>query len=85
MGSEINVRIKLFSGIDKELKLEKFDPGEGVVMKVPSGKRLKWALKNLGIVDVSRNVYFRNGQRISAWAKLKDGDEVTCLRASGGG
>lgn len=85
MDSVINVRIKLFSGIDKELKLEKFDPGQGVLMKVPSGKRLKWALKNLGMADISRNVYFRNGRRISAWAKLKEGDEVTCLRASGGG
>lgn len=85
MGKEISVRIKFFSGIDKELKLDNYDPAEGMLMKVPSGKRLKWALKNAGMTSFSSCAYFRNGSRISTWTKLKDGDEVSCLKPSGGG
>ncbi len=85
MGNSITVRIKLFSGIDKNLKLQNYDPAEGVTMKIDSGKRLKWALKTLGLSNLSSYAYFRSGERISSWAKLKNGDEITCLRPSGGG
>lgn len=85
MAKEISVRIKFFSGIDKELKLANYDPAAGILMKIPSGKRLKWALKNAGMTSFSGNAFFRSGSRISTWTKLKDGDEVSCLKPSGGG
>jgi hypothetical protein len=85
MGKDISIRIKFFSGIDKELKLENYNPAEGIAMNVPSGKRLKWALKTVGMTSFSSNIYFRSGVRISTWSKLKDGDEITCLKAAGGG
>jgi hypothetical protein len=85
MAQEVTVRIKLFSGIDRELDLKNYDPASGVSLTLPSGTRLRRALKNIGVADLSRNIYFRNGKRISVWAKLGDGDEVSCLRASGGG
>jgi hypothetical protein len=85
MGKEISIRIKFFSGIDKELKLEQYDPSRGITMNIPAGKRLKWALKNAGMTSFSGNAFFRSGERISTWTKLKDGDEVSCLKPSGGG
>jgi hypothetical protein len=85
MGKEISIRIKFFSGIDKELKLEQYDPSRGITMKIPAGKRLKWALKNAGMTSFSGYAFFRSGERISTWTKLKDGDEVSCLKPSGGG
>ncbi len=85
MGKDIVVRLKFFSGIDKELRLENYNPAEGIIMNVPSGKRLKWALKAAGLTKYSSYIYFRSGGRISTWAKLKEGDEITCLRPAGGG
>jgi len=85
MAKEISVRIKFFSGIDKELKLSDYDPAVGILMKIPSGKRLKWALKHAGMTSFSGNAFFRSGSRIRTWTKLKDGDEVSCLKPSGGG
>ncbi len=85
MTREISIRIKFFSGIDKELNLKSYDPAEGIAMNIRPGRRLRWALKGLGVLDLSRNIYFRNGERISTWARLRDGDEVSCLRPSGGG
>jgi hypothetical protein len=85
MGNEIAIRIKFFSGIDRDLNLENYNPVEGLAMKVPSGKRLKWALRSAGVTAFSNYAYFRGGERISTWAKLKNGDEVTCLKPSGGG
>lgn len=85
MAREVSVRIKFFSGIDKELNLQNYDPASGVALTLPHGTRLRRALKSLGVADLSRNIYFSNGKRISVWARLGDGDEVSCLRASGGG
>jgi hypothetical protein len=85
MGNDISIRIKFFSGIDKELKLNNYDPAVGIAMKIPSGKRLKWALKNAGMIKFSSYAFFRSGERISLWSKMRDGDEVSCLRPSGGG
>jgi hypothetical protein len=85
MGKDISVRIKFFSGIDKELRLGNHNPAVGITLNVPSGKRLRWALKTVGMTSFSSNIYFRSGARISPWTKLKEGDEITCLRTAGGG
>lgn len=85
MEKKISIRMKFFSGIDKELKLQDYNPGEGVIMTFSPGKRLKYALKTAGIKKASPYFYFRDGQRITSWAKLRDGDEITCLKPSGGG
>ena len=85
MGKEITVCIKLFSGIDKELELVNYDPGQGRKLNIKKGARLKAALKMVGMRKFSMYIYFRNGERIGLWSKLKDEDEVSCLRPSGGG
>jgi len=86
MGKEIiKVRIKFFSGIDKELGLLNYNPAEGVEIKLPGRKRLRSVLVGFGLKKISRFAIFRNGERMSAWAKLNDNDEVSCLKVSGGG
>lgn len=85
MATTITVRIKFFSGIDKDLKFENYNPAEGMSLTIPSGKRLKFALKSAGLTHFSSYAYYRSGERISTWTKLKEGDEISCLRPAGGG
>jgi hypothetical protein len=85
LSSPITVTLKLFSGIDKQLTQGTYDPEKGIRLDLPKGTRLKKALKIIGLTDLSMNIYYKNGVRISTWNKLADGDEVSCLKASGGG
>lgn len=85
MDNKIAIRIKLFSGIDRELKLNNYDRIEGILMHIPSGKRLKWALKSIGMEKFSSYAYFRSGERIFPSSKMNDGDEISCLKPTGGG
>ncbi len=82
---KINITIKLFSGIEKETTLKNYDPGKGIILEFSSKVRLKKILKDLGLSNLSSNAYFRNGERIGLWSKLNDGDEISCLKPSGGG
>jgi predicted metalloprotease with PDZ domain len=85
MGREISINIKFFSGIDKELKLKDYNPSEGVNITVSGRKRLRGVLKSMGADASAGYACFREGERISRWAKLRDGDEITCLKPAGGG
>ena len=85
MKNEITVTLKFFSGMHRELSLKHYDPGKGITLTVKEGTRLKKALKDLGIRGLSSNAYFRSGERIGLWTKLRSGDEVSCLRPTGGG
>ena len=82
---EINVRIKLYSGLDKGLDLGGGDPGKGIEMILLDGTILKKALQSIGMKEFSSNAYFCNGKRIGLWKKLRQGNEVVCIRPSGGG
>ena len=85
MGDKIAIKIKFFSGIDKELKLGNYDRAEGLLMSMPSGKRLRWALDSIGMKKLSDYAFFRSGERIFPRTKMNDGDEISCLKPSGGG
>ncbi len=82
---QIHITIKFYSGIEKELKIDNYDMGEGVVFHVKPGIRLGKILKNAGLKKLSRFCYFTNGERISVWKKFHESTEVSCLRISGGG
>ncbi len=85
MAALITVTIKLYSGIDKELGLTDYDSGKGIVHQITDGKRLGALLKGLGLKKLSRFAFFRNGERIGTWTRLRNNDEVSCLKPSGGG
>lgn len=82
---KITVTIKLYSGIDREAGLAGYDPDAGLRMTLNSGTRLRSVLRDLGLRKLSSFVYFRTGERMGLWSALKDGDEISCLRPSGGG
>jgi hypothetical protein len=85
MKKDITVTLKLYSGLHRELSLEGYDPSRGIALTVADGTRLKSVLKGLHMQRPSSNAYFRNGDRIGLWTRLREGDEVSCLRPSGGG
>jgi hypothetical protein len=85
MRREITVTIRYYSGIARELGLEGYDSAKGIALSVRAGTRLRTVLRRAGLRKLSRYVFFRGGERISAWRALKDGDEVSCLKPSGGG
>jgi len=82
---QIFITIKFYSGIDKELKIEGYDMGKGVIYPVKPGIRLWKILKKAGMKKLSRFNYFSNGERISIWKKFYESSEVSCLKISGGG
>jgi hypothetical protein len=82
---QIFITVKFYSGIEKELKIDDYDMGKGVVYPVKPGIRLRSLLKNAGLKKLSRFCYFSDGARISSWKKFYESSEVSCLRISGGG
>jgi sulfur carrier protein ThiS len=81
----ITVNVKLFAGLDKEAKLEQYDPYKGVELEFPEGTRLRQVLKMLHLSQIKSVAYFIDGERIGLRTKLKQGDEISCLRPLGGG
>ena len=82
---QIFITVKFYSGIEKELKIDGYDMGKGVIYPVKPGTRLRKILKDAGLRKLSRFCYFLNGSRISSWEKFYESAEVSCLRISGGG
>ncbi len=85
MAGEISVTIKFFSGLNRDLGLQEYDPAAGIALRLKPGVRLRTVLRGMGMRKLSWYAFFRRGERISPWRKLRDGDEVSCLKPSGGG
>ena len=83
--NQILITIKFYSGIEKELNIDGYDMGKGVVYPVKPGTRLRKILKSAGLKKLSRYSYFCGGLRISSWKKFYESSEVSCLKVSGGG
>jgi hypothetical protein len=82
---EISVTIKLFSGIEKQVKLHEYE-GKGVLcVRMKKRTRLKHLLKKIGLENRKELAFFRNNIRINSWTRLEDGDVISCLKISGGG
>jgi len=82
---QILITVKFYSGIEKELNIDGYDMGNGVIYPVKPGTRLRKILKSAGLKKLSRFSYFKDGYRISSWEKFYESSEVSCLRISGGG
>ncbi len=81
----INITLKLYAGLDRELELENYDSAAGLSLAVKNGLRLRGVLKMIGMKNLGKRTYYLNGMRISIWRKLRDGDDISCLKPSGGG
>lgn len=85
MQNTLTVKVRLFSGIDKEANVGDYDRDKGLTLKVPKGTRLNKVVKMIGLSKQYTLVFFINGERAELWKKLEDGDEITLLRPAAGG
>ncbi|MBU0733241.1 MAG: hypothetical protein KKG10_03730 [Proteobacteria bacterium] len=81
----IRVTVKLFTGLDKDVGEVGQNPRDGITLNLPKGTRLRKLTKTLDLPDRYSLAYFVNGKQVGLLRKLKDGDEIACLRPSAGG
>ena len=81
----ISIRIKLFTGLDHDAGLDDYDPSRGLTMRIPEGTKLAKIIINLGLPERGSLIFFCSGEKIDGRRKLKDGDEISCFRPTGGG
>ncbi|HPS58526.1 MAG TPA: hypothetical protein PK514_10520 [Spirochaetota bacterium] len=83
--SEINITLKLYSGIEKELKIHDYNPESGIIVTIKKGTSLRKILRKTGFKKLSRYVFFCCGHNVSVWKRFYQQAEVSCLKISGGG
>ena len=81
----ISVKIKLFSGLDRQVKISNYDPDTGVDLQLEKGARLKKVFKTLGLSKSKYTVCFINGEKAGLHANLKNGDVVFFMKPASGG
>lgn len=81
----IRVTVRLFTGLDRDAREVDQNPRDGITLNLPKGTRLRKLTKMLDLPDRYSLAYFINGKQTELLRKLKDGDEVACLRPSTGG
>lgn len=83
--SEINITLKLYSGIEKELKIHDYKQESGINVTIKQGTTLRKILRQAGFKKFSSYVFFSGGHHISTWKRFYETAEVSCLKISGGG
>ncbi len=81
----ITIRVKLYSGLDRQAKISHYDPDSGIDLKIAKGARLKKVFKAIGLSAHESTVGFINGKKAGPGEKLKDGDVVYFMRPVSGG
>ena len=82
---KITITIKLFNGLDREAKVERYDTETGISMVVPKNLKLKKAIKRIGLNPYDSIALFINGKKAGFRKKLNDEDVVFCMRPVFGG
>jgi len=77
--------VKLFTGLDRDVGLKDYDPQTGIEMQIPKSARIRTVAKRLGLLRGGPVAFFVQGERAGPWRKLRDGDEVACMKPSAGG
>ena len=81
----ITVKIKLYSGLDRQVKIGHYDPDSGIDLQIVKGARLKKVFKQLGLSTHESTVGFINGKKAALSDKVKEGDVVYFMRPVSGG
>jgi molybdopterin converting factor small subunit len=81
----ITVNIKLFSGLDRQVKIKNYDPDSGIDLQIVKGARLKKVFKTMGLSRNEPTACFINGKKAGPNEKLKDGDVVFFMKPASGG
>jgi molybdopterin converting factor small subunit len=85
MKNIITVKVRLFAGLRRDTDDDDYDRDKGFTLNVPEGTRLKKVVKMLRLSNRYTLVYFIHGEQVGLRKKLKDGDEIACLRPAAGG
>ena len=81
----INVKIKLFSGLDRQAGVDDYDPDIGIDLDISRGTRLKKVIRLIGLNRYDATAFFVNGRKAGLRERLNDGDVVFCMRPIVGG
>ena len=81
----ITIKIKLYSGLDRQAGIDSYDPDSGIELKTAKNTKLK---KVLGLLGLSRHeavVFFVNGKKTGPNQKLNHNDVVFFMKPVSGG
>ena len=81
----IHITVRLYSGLDREAKVEDYEFSQGIAVQLPEGSRVKTVARKLGLRNISRILFVVNGQKVGLDHPLAEGEELICLRPSAGG
>ena len=81
----ITVKVKLFAGLDRQAKINDYDPDTGIDLKIPKGARLKKVFADIGLRRHHSITCFINGKKAGLNEKLDHGDVVYFMRPVSGG
>jgi molybdopterin converting factor small subunit len=81
----ITVRIKLFSGLDRQVIIDNYDPDAGIDLQIVKGARLKKIFKTIGLSRNESAVCFINGKKVDLNEKLNNGDVLFIMKPVSGG
>ena len=85
MKQEITVKVMLYSGLDKEVQIQGYDPYKGILINMPINARLRNLVALLSFKDKYSVAYFINGNKAGMWQALKDNDKIECIKPVAGG
>jgi len=70
----ITIKVKLYSGLDRLIKMSAYDPETGYDLNISANSKLKQVAKKLGLKNRGPIVYFINGRKAKLKERLKNGD-----------
>ena len=81
----ITVKIKLFSGLDRQVKINNYDPDSGIDVQIVKGARLKKIFETIGFSRNESTACFINGKKVDVNEKLQNGDVLFFMKPVSGG
>jgi sulfur carrier protein ThiS len=81
----ITVKIKLYSGLDRQSNIATYDPESGVDLKISKGAKLKKVLHILGLPKHEPLACFINGKKAGTNQRVNDRDVIFFMKPVSGG
>ena len=81
----IQVKVKLYAGLDACAGIDDYDPEGGLDLEVPENIRLGKVIKKIGLSKTGSIRLFVNGNAAKLRDHLKNGDVIFCMRPMAGG
>ena len=81
----IQIKVKLYGGLDAFARIENYDPEAGLRLDVPENIRLGKVIKKIGLGKTGSIRLFVNGNAAKLRDQLKNGDAIFCMRPMAGG